>query len=52
MAEQKGVGGHLSKDGDANRPNKGAQGDKGPAWPVTCLTVRTKRKSLKRPWAG
>ena len=24
MAEQKGVGGHLSKDGDGDRPNKGA----------------------------
>ena len=24
MAEQKGVGGHLSKNGDGDRPNKGA----------------------------
>lgn len=52
MAEQKGVGGHQSKDGDSEADQARVQGDKGPAWPVTHLIVRTNRKSLKRSWAG
>lgn len=44
MAEQKGVGGAPEQKMETATDQAEVQGDKGPAWPVTYLIVRTNRK--------